>query len=237
MGIIGCAPRLLITLILLLLAGCKMPPLGAPLSAKELHALVEANDWEAIANSQLDCEQPGDACAAAHANHADACLRLAIQLPVEASAARGRTRHLLDGAESGYRKALALQRSSDALSLASYHGGLLLTLSERRNRLDVSEQERRLERENEKLLQAAEQARRAVADNALGFIYGASAHVYRALRREPGAERCDELQQAATMLQQAPPPPPELRGEAQRLQTLVARELQENACPTSPREA
>ncbi|WP_200344059.1 hypothetical protein [Halochromatium glycolicum] len=221
---------------LLVTAGCKMHPVGPPLSAEELYALVDASDWEAVAHSRLDCEQPGNACAAAHASHADACLRLAIQLPVEASATRGQTRRLLDSAESGYRQAIALQRSSDAPSLASYHGGLLLTLSERRNRLDVSEQEQRLERENEKLLEAAEQARSAVADSALGFIYGASAHVYRALRREPGADRCDDLRQAAAMLQQAPSPPAELSGEAQRLQTLVTRELQENACPTSRHE-
>jgi hypothetical protein len=236
-GCSGAARWLLLGLFLLMNPACKMQPMGPPLSAEELWSLVDSSDWEEIAQSQLDCDQPGDACATAHASHADACLRLAIQLPVEASSARGRTRRLLDGAESGYRKALALQRSDDPPSLASYHGSLLLTLSERRNRLDVSEEEQRLERENEKLLQAAEQARSAVADSALGFIYGASAHVYRALRRKPGPDRCNDLQQAAVMLARAPSPPGELVGEMRRLQTLVARELQENACSTSRRGA
>lgn len=225
--------RLLLLLLPLISAGCQtqavIPP-GPPLSLQQLQDLVAASDWEGIANAKLDCEQPGDACAEAHANHADACLRLAIQLPKEASAARGRSRRLLDDAEAGYRQALALQRSSDSPRLASYHGGLLLTLSERRNRLDVSEQEQRFARENEKLIKAAELARGAVSDSALGFIYGASALVYRASRSEPGRERCNDLVEAAAMLEQTPSPPDELLGEAQRLQRLVARELKANQC-------
>jgi hypothetical protein len=125
---------------------------------------------------------------------------------------------------------LKLQKSSDNASVASYHGGLLLTLSERRNRLDASVQENKLDRENQKLLKASEEARTTVPDSALGYIYGASAHVYNALLKESGRNRCDDLARAASMLRRSPPPPRELSEEERRLQTLVERELRQNQC-------
>jgi hypothetical protein len=215
------------------ITGCETQPVivtGPSLSTDELLALVDASDWNGIADGHIACNESSDACAKAHATHADACLRLAIQLPADASAARGRTRRLLDNAESGYRRALKLRPAGESASLASYHGGLLLTLSERRNRLDAEQQGNKLQRENQKLLKAAERARNEVADSALGFIYGASALVYDALLREQGSERCNELEQAATMLARAPAPPRELGDEEQRLQALIERELQKNAC-------
>jgi hypothetical protein len=203
---------------------------GPPLSNAELEALVEAGDWETLAQSTIDCKEASDTCAEAHATRADACLRLAIQLPAEASATRGQTRRLLDSAEAGYRKALELQQTSDPLVLASYHGSLLLTLSERRNRLDASVREQKLDRENRELLEAAANARAKVSDSALGYIYGASALVYEAALSDNAAERCDELREAAAMLRQSPTPPSELIKDEERLQDLVKRQLGSNNC-------
>lgn len=215
---------------LLLLSGCvTLPALdqGPPLSKPELQALVDAGDWDTLAKSQVDCDDATDDCAKAHASRADACLRLAIQLPVEASATRGQTRRFLDSAEAGYRKALLLQQSSDSPVVASYHGGLLLTLSERRNRLDETVREQKLDRENRKLLEAAALARSEVSDSALGFIYGASALVYEAALKEDDAQRCNDLREAKAMLQQSPPAPRELIEDEERLQDLVARQLRD----------
>lgn len=213
--------------------GCETQPIvdsGPSQPVSQLQALVDANDWETLAETAVNCNDRSDACAEAHATRADACLRLAIQLPPNASAERGRTRRLLDRAESGYRKALKLQKASDSARVASYHGGLLLTLSERRNRLDASVRENKLDRENQKLLKASDQARRAVSDSALGFIYGASAHVYNALLKESGRDRCDDLRQASSMLKRSPTPPRELAEEEERLQTLVEREMSQSRC-------
>lgn len=234
--------RKLATLLLLgllgLVAGCETQPIaesGPGLTPSQLQALVAASDWEGIAAAGIHCSDVTDRCAEAHAIHADACLRLAIQLPADASATRGRTRRLLDAAEAGYLQALALQRSTESPSIASYHGGLLLTLSERRNRLDASVREKKLDRENQKLLKAAEEARAQVPDSAFGFIYGASALVYHALLKESGSDRCAGLKQAATMLKRSPEPPAELVNDQQRLQTLIQRSLRESDC-TSTRQ-
>lgn len=227
-------PRLLLMVSLLgLTAGCETQPIaesGPSLTPSQLQALVAASNWKGIADSSIHCGETTDRCAEAHAIHADACLRLAIQLPADASATRGRTRQLLDSAESGYRQALTLQRSSASPSIASYHGGLLLTLSERRNRLDASVREKKLDRENQKLLEAAEAARTQVPDSALGFIYGASALVYHALLKESGSDRCEGLEQAAAMLKRSPEPPAELVNDQQRLQELIQSSLRESDC-------
>ncbi|WP_462321134.1 hypothetical protein [Halochromatium sp.] len=195
-----------------------------------MQELVVASNWEGIAGSNIQCSEATDVCAEAHAIRADACLRLVIELPADASATRGRTRELLDAAESGYRQALSLQRSSESPSIASYHGGLLLTLSERRNRLDASVREKKLDRENQKLLEAAKEARAQVPDSAFGFIYGASALVYQALLNESGSDRCQGLEQAAVMLKRSPTPPDELLNDQQRLQQLIQRSLGESDC-------
>ncbi|MBK5930317.1 hypothetical protein CCR82_07220 [Halochromatium salexigens] len=217
--------------------GCETQPIvgfGPVLELEQLQALVADSDWEAIVAADIDCGEPSDTCAEVHAIRADACLRLAIQLPVDASATRGRTRQLLDAAESGYRQALLLHHSSASPSMASYHGGLLLTLSERRNRLDASVRERTLDRENQKLLAAANQARAQVPDSALGFIYTASALLYHALLKESGGNRCQGLGQAEAMLKQTPAPPAELMNDHQRLQTLIEQELRKSHCAQAP---
>lgn len=219
-----------------LLVGCQTQPIaesGSGLNPSQLQALVAASNWEGIAAASIQCKEASDLCAEAHAIHADACLRLAIQLPADASATGGRTRKLLDKAESGYRQALDLQPSSESPRIASYHGGLLLTLSERRNRLDASVREKKLDRENQKLITAAKEARARVPDSALGFIYGASALVYHALLKESGSDRCQGLAQAATMLKRSPKPPAELVDEQQRLQTLIQRSQRESDCAPS----
>jgi hypothetical protein len=227
---------LLLGLLVGLLAGCETQPVVEPgpgLNPTQLQALVAAGDWEGIAAASINCSDATDACAEAHATHADACLRLAIQLPADALATRGRTRQLLDAAEAGYRKALTLQRSSTSPSIASYHGGLLLTLSERRNRLDASVREQKLDRENQKLLEAASEARAQVPDSAFGYIYGASALVYHALLKQSGLDRCAGLKQAETMLKRSPSPPAELLNDQQRLTTLIRRGLRESGCARS----
>lgn len=223
----------LVVIPLVAMLGCQTQPVigsGPGLSSDEIKALVAAGDWPGIAAAQVDCNDASDLCAELHAIRADACLRLAIQLPADASATKGRTRQLLDDAESGYRLALQLQGSSESPRVSSYHGGLLLTLSERRNRLDDSVQENKLDRENQKLLSAAEQARTAVPDSALGYVYGASAVVYHALLKESGTDRCDGLTQAAAMLRRSPKPPAELIDEQQRLKTLIERSLRDSRC-------
>lgn len=227
---------MLLALAALALGACKTQPLvpaGVAIEPEELQRLAGDRDWNSIAEARVDCDARADACAEAHATWADACLRLAIELPADALATRGRARRLLDNAEYGYRTALTLQPESEAPSRASYHGGLLLTLSERRNRLDASVRERRLARENQKLLRAAKTARSEVADDALGYVYGASALVFDALLSEPGPDRCRALRAAESMLERAPEPPPALLGEQRRLERLVARELRGNGCPAA----
>ncbi|MFP4603062.1 MAG: phosphatase PAP2 family protein [Halochromatium sp.] len=234
----GLLRTLFVVAFLALAVGCETQSIvgtGPELDLEQLQERVAASDWEAIVAATIDCDEPSDTCAEVHAIQADACLRLAIQLPAEASATGGRTRRLLDAAEAGYREALRLQRSREAPAMASYHGGLLLTLSERRNRLDASVREQKLARENQKLLEAANQARAQVPDSALGFIYSASALLYHALLMESGSDRCHGLGQAEAMLKQTPVPPAELVNDHQRLQTLIDQELGKSNCARAPR--
>lgn len=210
------------------LAGCA----GTPQQQinEDLTARAVAGDFHSIAVTDIRCNARTEECAKSHAVKGDACLKLAIQQPATASAQDAKVRELLDCAETGYRKALELQPDRNAQSRVSYHGGLLLTLSERRNRLD-DVREKKLDRENEKLLMAAQDARREVADSALGFLYGASAHAYRAALLPQGRDRCNDLRQAESMLGRSPPPPPQLTAEQQRIRTLVAQQLRANGCP------
>lgn len=198
--------------------------------SETLSARAVAGDFTSIAVTEIRCTDRSEACAKSHAIKGDACLRLAIQQPASASAEDARMRDLLDCAETGYRNALALQPQTNAPSRVSYHGGLLLTLSERRNRLD-DVKEKKLDRENEKLLMAAQDARREVPGSALGFLYGASAQVYRATLKPQGRDRCNDLRLADSMLQRSPPPPSTLAGEQQRISSLVQRQLRSNGCP------
>jgi hypothetical protein len=211
------------------LTGCAGPADQKALN-EAMTARAVAGDFHSIAVTNIRCNTPTEECAKSHAVKGDACLKLAIQQPVTASAQDTRVRELLDCAEAGYRKALELQPDRNATSRISYHGGLLLTLSERRNRLD-DVQEKKLDRENEKLLMAAQDARREVADSALGFLYGASAHTYRAALLPAGRARCNDLRQAESMLGRSPAPPPQLADEQQRIRTLVAQQLRANGCP------
>jgi hypothetical protein len=198
--------------------------------SETLTARAIAGDFTSIAVTEIRCNSATEACAKSHATKGDACLRLAIKEPQSASATDTKMRSLLDCAESGYRKALTLQKDPKAASRISFHGGLLLTLSERRNRLDDAK-ERKLDRENEKLLMAAQDTRREVPGNALGFLYGASAHLYRATLKPTGRSRCNDLRQAESMLSRSPAPPVELAEEQRRIQSLVRRQLQSNRCP------
>lgn len=198
--------------------------------SERLTARAVAGEFNAIAVTNIRCNANTEACAKSHAVKGDACLKLAIQQPQSASVQDSRMRDLLDCAEDGYRKALALQPERNAPSRISYHGGLLLTLSERRNRLD-GVKEQKLDRENEKLLIAAQDARREVPGSALGFLYGASAHVYRATLKPRGRDRCNDLRQAESMLKRSPPPPNELADEQRRIRSLVQQQLRENRCP------
>jgi hypothetical protein len=212
-------------------AGCApMPPGDGDPGQSRLQQLAAAGDWNAVANAKVRCREGGEACAQEHATKGDACLRLVIKQPQSASASDGRTRALLDCAEDSYRKALQLSPSKTAPSRISYHGGLLLTLSERRNRLDDQAGEGKRERENEKLLIAAQDARREVPNSALGYLYGASAHVYRAALKPEPRHRCNDLRQAEAMLRRSPPPPSQLAAEQARIKSLVARELRESRC-------
>jgi hypothetical protein len=197
---------------------------------ENLTARAVAGDFHSIAVTDIRCTARTEECAKSHAVKGDACLKLAIQQPATASAQDAKVRELLDCAEAGYRKALELQPDRNATSRISYHGGLLLTLSERRNRLD-DVKEKKLDRENEKILMAAQDARREVADSALGFLYGASAHTYRAALLPAGRSRCNDLRQAESMLGRSPAPPPQLADEQQRIRTLVAQQLRANGCP------
>ncbi|MGB5831642.1 MAG: hypothetical protein WBG92_06580 [Thiohalocapsa sp.] len=214
-----------------LTAGCSGTPttVGAG-GGDSLERMAVAGDWNSIAITSVSCGTRSNACADTHATKGDACLRLAIQQPQSASSKDSRMRELLDCAEEGYRKALAKQPSKTVPSRVSYHGGLLLTLSERRNRLDDRAKDKKLDRENEKLLIAAQDARREVRGSALGFLYGASAHVYRAALRPRGRDRCNDLRQADAMLQRSPPPPRELVAEQERIRSLAKRELRANGC-------
>ncbi|WP_295887249.1 hypothetical protein [uncultured Thiohalocapsa sp.] len=198
--------------------------------SETLTARTVAGDFNSIAVTDIRCNTSSEACAKSHAVKGDACLKLAIQQPQSASTQDSRMRELLDCAETGYRKALQLQPDRNAPSRSSYHGGLLLSLSERRNRLDEA-REQKLDRENEKLLMAAQDARREVPGSALGFLYGASAHVYRATLKPPGRSRCNDLRQAESLLRRSPPPPRELADEQRRIQSLVQQQLRGNACP------
>jgi hypothetical protein len=198
--------------------------------SETLTARAVAGDFNSIAVTDIRCSARTESCAKSHAVKGDACLKLAIQQPGTASVQDAKTRELLDCAELGYRKALELQPDRTVPSRASYHGGLLLTLSERRNRLDDAK-ERKLDRENEKLLIAAQDARREVPENALGFLYGASAHVYRATLQPQGRDRCNDLRQAESMLRRSPPPPIALTDEQNRISALVQRQLRESRCP------
>jgi hypothetical protein len=223
---------------MLLIAGCGgTPTSGAALGGSDLVTRrAIAGDWNSIAATNVGCKARSDTCAQAHATKGDACLRLAIELPQSASSKDSRMRNLLDCAEEGYRKALQKQPSKTAPSRISYHGGLLLTLSERRNRLDDAVKEKKLDRENEKLLMAAQETRREVPSSALGFLYGASAHAYRAALQPPGRDRCGDLRQAGAMLRRSPPPPRELAAEQERIRALIQRQLRANSCPRiSPR--
>ncbi len=216
----------------LLVAGCGgNPTSGGGGESDPLERMAIAGDWNSIAVTNVGCGARTDACAKAHATKGDACLRLAIEQPQSASAKDSRMRNLLDCAEEGYRKALQKQPSKTASSRISYHGGLLLTLSERRNRLDDGVKEKKLDRENEKLLVAAQDARREVPSSALGFLYGASAHVYHAALQPRGRDRCGDLRQADAMLRRSPPPPRELAAEQERIRSLAQRQLRENSCP------
>ncbi len=216
----------------LLTAGCGSTPTSGGIGGDgALERMAVAGDWNSIAITSVNCTTRSDACAKAYATKGDACLRLAIEQPQSASAKDSRMRELLDCAEDGYRKALLKQPSTTAPSRLSYHGGLLLTLSERRNRLDDRVKEKKLDRENEKLLIAAQDARREAPSSALGFLYGASAHVYRATLRPRGRDRCSDLRQAEAMLQRSPSPPRELVAEQERIRGLTQRQLRENSCP------
>jgi hypothetical protein len=193
-------------------------------------ARAVAGDFASIAVAEVRCNARTEACAKSHATKGDACLRLAIQQPQTASATDAKMRELLDCAEAGYRNALALQPDRNAPSRLSYHGGLLLTLSERRNRLD-DVRGNKLDRENDKLLMAAQDARREATGNALGFLYGASAHVYRATLKPRGRARCNDLRLAESLLNRSPAPLPQLADEQRRIHTLVQQQLRENGCP------
>lgn len=200
-------------------------------SERAIEAQVASGDWASLSTAKIACTGRSDACAKAYAAKADACLRLGIQQPQGASVKDDRTRSLLDCAEENYRTALARLPSQSAPSRVSYHGGLLLTLSERRNRLDDGTKEKRLDRENEKLLMAAQDARREVAGSALGYLYGASAHAYRAALQPTGRDRCNDLRQADMLMQRSPSPPAELVDEQERIASLIRRELRRNGCP------
>jgi len=216
-----------------LIAGCGGTPTsgGAVGDNAAVPRMAIAGDWHSIAATKVGCNARTDTCAQAHATKGDACLRLAIQQPQSASSKESRMRNLLDCAEEGYRKALQKQSSKTAPSRISYHGGLLLTLSERRNRFDDAVKEKKLDRENEKLLMAAQGARREVPSSALGYLYGASAHVYRAALQPRGRDRCGDLRQAAAMLRRSPPPPRALAAEQERIRKLTQQQLRENSCP------
>ena len=216
----------------LALAACETVPVATDGEANPaLERMISAGDWATLSTANIRCAAPGEACAKAHAAKGDACLRLAIQLPPSASEKEARTRELLDCAEENYRNALLLQPTTAAPSRESFHGGLLLTLSERRNRLDALARDKKLDRENEKLMMAAQNARREAAGSALGYLYGASAHAYRAALMPTGRDRCNDLRQAEMLLGRSPSPPRELTDEQARITALVRAQLRSNGCP------
>lgn len=218
---------------LLLLAGCAAPTVtGEDGGDPALERLAAAGEWTTLAAARVSCASgSGDGCAKAYASKGDACLRLAIQQPPGASDKDAQLRELLDCAEDNYRKALVKQTSKATPAGQSIHGGLLLTLSERRNRLDDMAKEKKLDRENEKLMMAAQDARREAAGSALGYLYGASAHAYRAMLKPAGGDRCPDLRTAEMLLQRSPTPPPQLVEEQQRLNGLVGKQLRASGCP------
>lgn len=222
---------LLLAVLALGLAGCETTPTVGESGDVAMDGLVTAGDWATLAGRGVSCSARSEECAKAHARKGDACLRLVIEQPPDASDKDARVRELLDCAEDGYRKALARQTSVTGPGRESYHGGLLLTLSERRNRLDSQSKDKKLDRENEKLMIAAQDARRETAASALGYLYGASAHAYRAMLKPRGGDRCPDLRQAEMLLQRSPPPPPELLDEEQRIASLVGKELRASGCP------
>lgn len=219
-GLLGCAP---------------IPVSDEEVGSEQLQALAAAGNWNAVVNASVRCGERGDACAKQYAAKGDACLRLAIQQPQSASVRDNRTQKLLDCAMESYREALQ-QAPANATSRISYHGGLLLTLSEQRNRLDSSAPQSERERNNERLLMAAQDARREAPSSALGYLYGASAHVYRAALKPDPRHRCNDLRQAESMLKRSPPPPPTLADEEARLKSLIARQLREGRCSTIRRQ-
>jgi hypothetical protein len=220
-----------LSLLLLSIGGCATTaPSEGLLDDGPLGRTAVAGGWNSLTQTRVGCRANTDDCAKAYAAKGDACLRMAIQEPLSASARDSRMRKLLDCADENYREALRRQPSRNAPGRISYHGGLLLTLSERRNRLDDVAKETRLDRENEKLLAAAQAARREVPDNALGYLYGASAYAYRAALKPRGRERCNDLRQAQSLLARSPMPPRELSAEQERIEALVQRQLRENVC-------
>ncbi|WP_200284391.1 hypothetical protein [Rhabdochromatium marinum] len=181
-------------------------------------------------------DDAGNDCAEQEATKADACLRQAIECPLTVSNRDSDMRRLLDCAERHYQKALVLSASEQGSNRRlALHGGLLLTLSERRNRLDDTVGQPRVGRENNKLLKAADAARTEVPDNALGFLYGASARLFRATLVADDAQRCIDLREAAAMLEDSPAPPDALHAEQVRLRALAVSELAN--CTTAMRIA
>ena len=219
---------IMFTAMLVGLGGCA--PTETVESETALQRLADAGQWRAITEQNVRCSGRTEACAKEHAIKGDACLRLVIQQPTSASAADKNTRKLLDCAEDAYLRALEKSPAKTAPSRISYHGGLLLTLSERRNRLDAFTKEQKLDRENEKLLRAAQDTRREVPDSGLGYLYGASAFVYRASLRPEGRARCPDLRQADMLLKRSPPLSRQLIDEERRIRGLVTRELRESRC-------
>ncbi|WP_328984403.1 hypothetical protein [Thiorhodovibrio winogradskyi] len=166
-------------------------------------------------------------CAEQEATQADDCLRQAIELPHPTSDRDARMRRLLDCAERHYKQALQESDSKQGSNRrVAYHGGLLLTLSERRNRLDDNAREPRVGRENDKLLKAADAARAEAPESALGFLYGASARLFRATLLDDDSSRCEDLREASAMLSASPTPPEALEREQKRLIELADSELE-----------
>jgi len=234
--VISRGKRIAIAFVLLGLSSCaEMPAVPNAASDADVQELAAAGDWAALTQARIRCDDEED-CAKRYATLGDACLRLVIEQPQAASTQQERIRRLLTCAEQSYRDALERSPPKAAPARVSYHGGLLLTLSEWRNRLDGGIDASERERANQQLLMAAQDARREVPSSALGYLYGASAHVYRAALKPNAGHRCSDLRQAEAMLRRSPPPPPQLVDELGRIQSLVARELRESRCPTIRRQ-
>ena len=215
------------------IAGCETTPVadGPAIDAAEVERLAKAGDWNSIANASFQCAERTEACAKAYATKGDACLRLAIQQPLSDKGQNALVTRLLDCAENSYRTALLRQPSVTSKGRPSYHGGLLLTLSERRNRLSDGDKAR-LAQENDKLLRAADVARREAPNSAFGFLYGASAQVYRAVLQPGGRGRCGDLAAAYDLLKRSPRTPTQLTDEAVRIRALTRLQLRSNGCGT-----